>query len=500
MAGQLSRSSLINLTKTKWQRQCAWLALLIVLIAGAWHDLALLTHYSVAVGVDGYYYVLQINWFRNFGYFYFPAKTSLILYLLTGISYLTGDTILSIKIGSVILHVLLCSGIFAVIVSATRCVWLGVLGCALASISGLRFYMIAEFINYLGAITFLTWCVWCVIRASQTHRKLWALLSIILFIGAAFSHRAAIVLAIIIACSALLWRLMIQESSKTYQYSAWIIFAIVLFTPAIIAIQPFVSIPDWVRDQITFIPHLPFSRATLAEAIILLTSSAAVLFLVNRLRQSGPINSYGLVMGSISIWAFLVTLNPFLDPTRGWLSVAGRLQGLAYIQSAVLVPGLIRLAISLRLNVALYLVALILPLMILSMEAPKPIGIIADYLSNRENMIRQLPESGRQLGAAPIIIAPHGDEFIVTSVLGIPSQHSWPKSNQYQTIYWLLHRIDRRLLMPTAIVIAADGEDTFTALVENSVLEKQLASITVNQLQFLFANNPHLYRYISHKS
>jgi hypothetical protein len=132
-------------------------ALLLIVAAGAWSDAATLFSSPYAMGADGYYYVLQIKELLTTGHFYFPIRTPLILYALSGISYLTGDPVASVKVASVVLHSALCLGLFALIAATTRSLWLGVVGGLLTVVSGTHFYMVVEFINQLGALTLLVW-------------------------------------------------------------------------------------------------------------------------------------------------------------------------------------------------------------------------------------------------------------------------------------------------------------------------------------------------------
>src|SRR5207253_2290004 len=152
-----------------WARQDNWkaaaiAALLVILIAGVIRDAHLLFRNNAAVGIDGYYYILQIDVLKNNHRLYFPTRTPLVLYYLTVISYFTKNSVTAVKIGSVLLHALLSLGIFALIASSTRNLWVSVLASALAEVSGLHLYMIAEFINVLGALTFLVWSGWFAVR------------------------------------------------------------------------------------------------------------------------------------------------------------------------------------------------------------------------------------------------------------------------------------------------------------------------------------------------
>jgi hypothetical protein len=49
-------------------------------------DARLLTQYSVPVGIDGYYYIIQINELLTHGRLYFQSRTPLVFYALAVLS------------------------------------------------------------------------------------------------------------------------------------------------------------------------------------------------------------------------------------------------------------------------------------------------------------------------------------------------------------------------------------------------------------------------------
>ena len=133
-----------------------------------WQDSNLLFQTPVSVGIDGYYYVLQINSLREeFGHFYFLTNTPLVLYFLTAISFLTSDTILAVKIGAIILQVLLCLGVAALLIATTKNAWLVVLGVFLSAFSVLHLYFLSEFLSNLGALVCLIWGALGVVKTIQ---------------------------------------------------------------------------------------------------------------------------------------------------------------------------------------------------------------------------------------------------------------------------------------------------------------------------------------------
>lgn len=242
------RCSFLNLfASERAKTTSAWAALFLILTATISHTFFLLLKHSIAVGVDGYYYVLQVETLRRQGSFYFPTLTPFVLYLLTALSYLIGNTICAIKIGSVMLHAALCLVIFAIVVSLTRSVWLGILGGALAAISGLRFYMIAEFIDLSGAMVFLLLCLLCVCLWLQTRRMKWMIYGIACFAGASFSHRTAIFIALSVAgCGQIVKCLVGARSKPAHRLMASLLVVVCWLLPFILAAQSLVRLPTWV--------------------------------------------------------------------------------------------------------------------------------------------------------------------------------------------------------------------------------------------------------------
>src|SRR5712692_6505469 len=53
---------------------------------------------SEPIGLDGYYYVLEVNHILDNGRPYFSTTTPLVFYLQTAISYLVGNTVLGVKV------------------------------------------------------------------------------------------------------------------------------------------------------------------------------------------------------------------------------------------------------------------------------------------------------------------------------------------------------------------------------------------------------------------
>jgi hypothetical protein len=368
-----------------------WTALVVSLIVSAGRDAALLFRYPVAAGIDGYYYVLQINQFTRISRFHFTVLTPLILYALTAFAHLTGNPITAIKVGGVLLHLLLCLGIFAIINSTLRNPWLGVLGSAMAVIPQSHLYMTTEYVNQLGALVLLIWSGWITIRAVQTRRRVWILIVAALLIGALFSHKSILVFAPTLALCVLL--LLGLTRSGIWKRLAGLATILLWLGPAIVSAQPFFPLPEWMQRQLSLRPHWPFEPALLAEGLMLAIAAFAVLLLVVWLAPKTGMSGFNLVFGSIALWSLMVTLNPFFNAQAMLSSVAGRSRVFSYIQVALLVPGLIWLAVSVRREAAIYVGAVFIPLLILSALAPLPYGLQPEFLARRGKLIQSTQDS-----------------------------------------------------------------------------------------------------------
>lgn len=478
------------------RRRWAVLALLTVLVAGTWVDLAALLTYPVAVGVDGYYYVLQVNALRGQGGLYFPTAAPLVLYLLSGVSYLAGDPVVAIKIVSVLLHAALCVGIFAIITSSTRAAWLGVLGSALAAAFGTHRYMVAEFINNLGALTFLVWSGWCAVRAYQTRQSLRASLSVALLVAAFFSHRSAPAVAAAVAVSVLLMYLWAGSEVDDRNRRLVAVFAVILLwlLPALLASQRLLPLPAWMEGELMNRPRLPLSQMALAEKLILIVVAPTVLLLISW-EPKRRARLFNVVFGSVAVWALLITLNPFLDHARVGMGTTWRLNSLAYIQAAILVPGLVWLILPMRREYIFYLAAVILPLAVWSARDLPPYGMRREYLLRREQLLQGLSSCRGRLGPSPLVLSPHGDQFIVTSTLGVPAQQRWPADSTDRTIYWLLDSVEPRFLTPSAIILVTGRGGNLTVLAKDDDVRRSLDVMGASERRQLLINNPHLHDY-----
>lgn len=468
-------------------------ALALVLAAGAGRDTYLLLRYPVAMGVDGYYYVLQVDSLRNLGHLLLPTRTPLTLYILLGFSYLTGDTVLGVKLGAVTLHALLCLGVFAVVKSLTRSAWSGVLGGALAAASGLHLYLVGEFVNNLGGATLLIWCGWAAVRAARSRDLRWVGASALLLSAAAFSHRTALFLSSSVAAlSVLTWLLLNPHRSTRHRRLALIIAAVIWGFPAMAAAQSFFSLPGLGEREVTTIPGWPLDQTTLAEGFILLLAAPAILVSLWQSRVYESDRTIAIALGTVALASLVVTLNPFLSTNSGVLGFGGRLRILAYVQVAILVPGLIWLLSVTRRIFLVYTLALTLPLMLLSVCSPMPFELRHDFLTKRMRLVQNLDGHRIRFALPSVVIAPHGEQFAVTSELGVPSQHLLSRDGDGESIWWLVHKLAPRSTYPSVIVLGEEGEGRYLTIIKDEDLQRLFADMSGDELRRMLEANPHL--------
>ncbi|HYE13438.1 MAG TPA: hypothetical protein VD968_03240, partial [Pyrinomonadaceae bacterium] len=466
-----------------------------VLAAGVARDAAALLRYPAAVGLDGYYYVLQINALQQTGALHFPTGAPLVLYLMAGVGYLTGEPVLAVKTTGLLLHFALGLGVLALLRSLTRSPWPGALGAAMVSASSLRLYMTAEFVSNLGGLTFLVWAAWCALRYFRLRRRAWAAAALVLLAGGALSHRSILPLAASLALTSVFAQFFLAPArGRAARMVALLALAALWLSPAVLATQGLFDLPPRLAGAISATPRPPFDRYALAEEIILLLAAPLCILLIAKARPGAP-GAAEVVIVSLALFSLLFTLNPFLNPQGGWVGLAGRARGLAYIQAALLVPGLLWLLWRRSRLLVLYAAAALVPLMLLSAAAPPPRGISRDYLAERSVLTETLPALRVDVAPNSIVVARHGDEFLVTALTGLPSQQTPPNdSPRYGTVYWLLHQAPPQTLDGSTIVLREGADGRFVGLLEDGRLRAKLGGLSDPERRRLFARNPHLRR------
>ena len=453
-------------------------------------DTRLLTQYSVPVGIDGYYYIIQINELLTRGRLYFPSRTPLVFYVLAGLTYIFGNPVFVAKLFAVIAHALLGIGLFCIIRTLTGSVWLAVLGLGLAVFSTLHLYLIAEYLKYLVAVTLLVWTAWCWIKLNQTKQRRWLFVGALFLLGALLSHRSTLVIvpAIVLSYFVAQW----FTSTRPLQWSNAVPLVILVacwLVPALLARQAIISLPSWISTEISSVPHWPLATIAVVETFVIAFTASVFLLLIPAQRERRDRLSLQ-VFATFALTGLVFTLNPFFNSQAGWSSAAGRLGGLSYIQIAVLAPAVFWVLGKTRR--AFFVVAIMLPLLVLTFRSKPPRGLHPNYLTRRVELVRGLTSQSEQVDSSALVIAPHGDQFVVTSILAMPSQQKPPANHDQRPLFWLLNSIIPWALPSDAVVLIRHADGRSTALVESEHLRQIFGAMNGNERLRSLESNPHL--------
>jgi hypothetical protein len=137
-----------------------------------------------------------------------------------------------------------------------------------------------------------------------------------------------------------------------------------------------------------------------------------------------------------------------------------------------------------------------LPFIIWSYFLPLPMALRSESLGKREKLVKELAEVKNSLCENTFILAPHGEQFVVTAITRIPSQQTPPIDSNISCLYWLIYqpKSEKKIDFSDSI---KTGD---FVLVEDKFLLQTLEKLTAQDLRELFINNPHLQKSFSRKT
>ena len=160
--------------------------------------------------------------------------------------------------------------------------------------------------------------------------------------------------------------------------------------PWLMAAQSFIELPTWVGKELLAYGRWPVSLSDpigkFETIALLLVTTVTLLFL--SCRRAVPSYCFGIVMGTVAFWSLLITLNPFLVHDVRESGVVGRLGHLAYIQIAILVPGLAWSILQIYRKASSVVLAAVLVLLAASVRSALPTGLEPNFLLDREQILK----------------------------------------------------------------------------------------------------------------
>lgn len=451
--------------------------LVAILCVSSIRDGLLLTRYSIPVGVDGYYYLVQIRSLLENGVLYYPSKTPLVLHVISGVARIGGNPLIAIKLTSIVFHGALTAALFVLLRSLTGSRWFGLLASVVSVVSVAHLTWISEFINQLGGITFGLWALASLVTNRKSKAR-WPLAAGLLA-ASFFSHRSMVLIVFtVIVLILILWLAWEVWPSRFPLLRTAIVVCVLACLPLVALIQPVFG--SQLKESVSLVPQLPLTPDWFEEQMALLFLAPFALYLVVTQSPGSRLARY--TIGTSALFALLFTLNPFLTHKGNLTTITERLDLLAYLEIAILLPGVVWL-VKTR-SVALTISSCVLALLLLGNKT-LPIGVQAGFLDRRETLLRNLSEGQPEIPQGSIIIAPHGDQFLATFVTRVPAQNKISAAGPSQEVFWLL------LGTPCQINEAQKSEGPADAC-SLMVSEKRPLFVTNLEKSHVLSQNPHL--------
>jgi len=444
-------------------------------------DSSLFLQYDTPAGIDGYYYAIQVRSLLENGTFYYSTNTPFVLYLVSIAAKLSGDVVIAVKVTSIFLHTILSLSVFALVASITKSMWKGLLACAVSVISVTHLIWMGEFLKQLGGLTFFFSGAACL--AQNPKSNFWRLMALILFVVSIFCHKSIVFLIAVLLFLTLLFHALSKIRSS--RLSVVKICAVILFCiclPAVAA-QQAVPMPQQISETVLSAPQIPINRTAFEEKLSLLFLAPVGLVLCLKEAPAKPLRWQHYVIGVTALFTILFTLNPLLSHEEELMTISQRLDLLAYLQISILLSGIVWLLSSKR-------VALIISLSVTSLlllgNNTLPIGLQPGFAAKRKMLLNDLTRVRSEIPANSIIIAPHGEQFLVTYATGVPSQKSAMASGgQEKNIVWLLFGAPCEA-SPNATILSRNNRCSLL------VSENYPLSVTDSEKSQILAMNPHL--------
>lgn len=444
-----------------------------VLAISVGRDYQRLCRYSAALGVDGYYYVVQARSVATYNHLYYPSKTPFVFLVSGFVTRVLNDAEFSVKIVALVLHLFTLVGLYRLLRSCTFPQRYAVFSVAIAAFLPQHVYLLVEFIKQLSSICFLFWGL-SFLADFLVHRHPFKIIAFLFcFALMSLSHSAGLALGI---CTLLVGVYAVVLSRRPVLIPVTISFAWLLI---------------WILNVKALFEQQPLATAVLnasrstasvtffsVERLVLAVAGTAALSLIAIARTKLPPILVGLCGGTALI-SLALPSNPLLGLNSD--VITGRIYILSYIMIGVLVPAISMLTKLTRIDALTWAYAPILWLLtILCIVGPVTVhGATEHFMNRRLQLINQLELlNGKIVRDHTLVVADHGDEFLVSAVLGLPSQHSWADRTP-DRLYWLLTipTDAQRVLMTGSTVLTSNGNRA-TILISESTLRSLWSSLS----------------------
>jgi hypothetical protein len=413
-----------------------------VLALALLRDIGVLFQRPTPLGLDGYYYLVQVKSLKDTGRLLFHSSTPLFFFLMDFVQRFCADPVVATKIACLVLESVLYVGLFVVLLKLSQSPVVATSSIVVAMLSPSHTYLLVEFNKELLSLALLAIAGATAVCLRRT------LLSIavvaLLVICACLSHKSALIIVLLV----IVVRILIKISLRSHS----VLPLVVLASWAGAAALRGLYLANGMELAGVWLPWERNIDWWPPERLALIVLAAFVLGV-----DSSPYISEKLVtwLKVTALLALCVSANPLLSFDADFLS--GRALLTANLQLAILVSVVIaRFAHYFLAHENSVISVLALALVVIECCSPaSSAGTNLEYLNERDALVQAM-QRRQTLFQNSMIIAPHKFEFAATFATGAPVQQLW-KPTPLPKVFWILRDVPIHVF-PDAINAYTEGE------------------------------------------
>lgn len=161
---------------------------------------AILTASPFPIGVDGYFYPVQLRALLSSGHLAYPASP-LAFWLMLPLAAVT-DPITGAKLGAALFGALIAIPAYGVAAQLTRSRGAGLVAAVVATTSAGSLYLSVEFVKNGVGLTIALTALWLVLRACEQPARRRVIAAVVMIVAAVLTHKMAAALVIALAIPA----------------------------------------------------------------------------------------------------------------------------------------------------------------------------------------------------------------------------------------------------------------------------------------------------------
>lgn len=451
-------------------RRARWAVLVLVLGGSVAFDWHLLFGQPYVIGVKAYTWLLAA---RNV-WRWPPPAFPVYPILLSMVGGVAGPAH-AIKILALAFAVAFAVGVFALAEQLTHSGWASLAATTIAAFGPGVTFLLVDFPEAFCGLALLTWAG---AALAAKRRKLTAGLMIV----AALCSGWVLVAVVAFGMTFGLAHLLDRPRGLGFVY---VISALAWSLPAAMSHLGGSALPAALQGELLFTPDWPLGAVAgvSGKAVLILL---ALIWLAYAVSQPGASRT----ATALALLGLVFLANPFLNFSNDYFSIAGRLDGLAFMAAALLAaPVLAAIPRRLEIPAAAALIALTL---IGAAREPIPTGANAAFITSRAQLVSGLEARKFDIPPGATIVAPEEDSDPVRYLLQRETSSSAPYGDGRARTYWLLRGVPTTLASPDMLLLYVQTNGTAAVLEPDGALRDLLARVPAQSALQLRARNASL--------